>query len=510
VRIAASESGRDHRATPDRERTGMKVAVVGAGVGGLACAVRLAARGHDVVVFDAHDVGGMLASRVLTSSAGEFRFDTGPSLLTLPQVFEELFAATGAPLDAEVTLRRLDPSVRHVFPDGSTLDSGGTPDEFRRRVADAFGAGPARDWDRLIRRARRVWQASWQHVLTRPVTPGTLAALAWRIPDLAAVAPGRTLRGVGRSHLRDPRLRMLLERYATYTGSDPRRAPAALVSVLYAELAYGGWYVEGGLATLAQALLRRCEALGVRVHTGVRVASIDIRGGRAAGVRLADDSAVAADAVVANADLATVYGGLLPRPARMARLRERSLSGFVLLLGVRGPTRMAHHTVSFPTDYDAEFDALFGRNPRPVPDPAIFVTVPRDPAVHPAGFEAWTVLVNAPPHGAVDWDADAVADRYADAILSVLARRGVDVRDRLVVREVRTPADLERETFSLGGAIYGTPRHGPTGLLRPGNRSPLPGLYFVGGSVHPGGGLPMVALSAQIVADLVAVEARNS
>jgi phytoene desaturase len=501
------------------------VVVIGAGVGGLACAARLAAAGHRVTVLEQSDVvGGKLGRYERRTTEGLFRFDTGPSLLTLPQVFADLFVAAGSTLDNELDLVRLDPVIRHVFPDGVVLDSSSDPAEFSRRLARAFDARAADDWERLWRRATRVWDTSWRHVLQSTVdSPWSLARLAWRLGDLAAIGPGRTLRGLGRSYLSDPRLRVLLDRYATYTGSDPRRAPAALVAIPYAELQFGGWYVRGGLTMLADALVRRCEALDVTIRTGTAVTTIDTthqagavsvraslagggrRRGRVVGVRLADGSRVAADHVVANADALAVYENLLPTPRRARRLRQRSLAGFVLLLGVRGRTPgLAHHTVFFPPDYDAEFDQIFGSPPRPAEDPTIFVTVPDDPATRPAGHEAWFVLVNAPPQGPVNWRAPGLADAYADRVLATLAARGVDIRNRVLFREIRTPADLESATGTPGGAIYGTPSHGLTGLLRPPNRGPLPGLYLVGGSTHPGGGLPMVALSAAAVATRIA------
>ncbi|WP_432977326.1 phytoene desaturase family protein [Dactylosporangium sp. CA-233914] len=473
------------------------VVVVGAGVGGLSAAARLAAAGHEVTVFERAPVaGGKLGRHERASAAGTFRFDTGPSLFTLPQVAAELFAATGG---GGLDLVPLDPIVRHRFPDGSTLDSA-AGDAFAERIAAAFGAEAAADWRRLWRRAGRVWAASWRHVLTTPVdSPLRMAGLAWRLRDLAAIAPGRTLRGLGRTHLRDPRLRMLLERYATYTGADPRRAPAALLAIPYAELQYGGWYLRGGLGTLAGALLERCAALGVRVVTGAEVRSITIAGARAAGVVLADGASVPADVVVANADALHVYRDLLPRPRLARRLEARSLGGFVLLLGLRGRTPgLAHHTVFFPRDYDAEFDAIFGAPARPVRDPTVFVTAADDPLVRPDGHEGWFVLVNAAPQGAVDWPG--VADEYAERVLATLAARGVDVRERVLFRDVLTPADLQAATNSPGGAIYGTAGHG---LLRPPNRGAVPGLFLVGGSVHPGGGLPLVMLSAKIVADVI-------
>jgi phytoene desaturase len=494
------------------------IIVIGAGVGGLACAARLAAAGHRVTVLEQADrVGGKLGAYERHTGAGAFRFDTGPSLLTLPDVFAELFAATGSTLEQEVELVPLDPLVRHVFADGTVLDS--SPDEgvFIERITQVLGPAAARDWARFWRRAERIWTTSLRHVLRSPVdSPFSLGQLAWRLSDLAAIGPGRTLRGLGGAYLGDDRLRILLDRYATYTGSDPRRAPAALAAIPYAELRFGGWYLRGGLATLAEALRRRCLALGVdvvlkarvvRIRTARRVAG-RVGGRRVAGVDLADGTSRAATIVVANADAASVYRHLLPTPRRAARLVRRSLSGFVLLLGVRGRTPgQAHHTVYFGPRYDDEFDAIFGRPARPVADPTVFVTVADDPSVSPAGHESWFVLVNAPPHGpspsGVDWRASGLAEWYADHVINTLAVRGVDLRDRLLFRELRTPADLESATLTPGGAIYGTPCHGMGGLLRPANRSPIRGLYLVGGSSHPGGGLPMVALSAEIVAAMI-------
>jgi phytoene desaturase len=472
------------------------VVVVGAGVGGLAAAARLAAAGHRVVV---HERSATTGGKLARYARDGFTFDTGPSLLTLPQVFADL----ALPLAPEP----LDPVVRHVFPDGAVLDSSADPAVFAERIATVLGADAAADWRRFWRRAGRIWDASWHSVLQAPVRPATLAALAWRLDDLAAVAPGRTLRGLGLRYLRDPRLRMLLDRYATYTGADPRRAPAALAAIPYAELTYGGWYLPGGLATLADALLERCRALGVVVHTSSPVDAVCTAGARVTGVRLAGGGTVPADVVVADVDALTLYRDLLPTPARLARLADRSLAGFVLLLGVRGATpSLAHHTVFFPAYYDAEFDAVLGsaqRRARPADEPALFVTRALDPRVRPDGDEAWFVLVNAPRHGtgwsAVDWRRPGLAEAYRDHVLRLLAARGLDVRGRLRFAETRTPADLADATGAPGGAIYGT----AGALLRPGNEGPVDGLYLVGGSAHPGGGLPMVTLSAKIVADRI-------
>jgi phytoene desaturase len=484
-----------------------RVVVVGAGVGGLAAAARLAARGHRVAL---HERAGTHGGKLGEYRRDGFTFDTGPSLLTLPQVFTDLFAATGGPADLE--LEPVDPACGYRFADGTRVDLPFDPADVPAALDAALGPGTGRAWQAFHERSARLWDLVGEPVLHRPLRARDLARFGTRLRDLRVVAPWWTLRRLGERLLPDPRLRMWLDRYATYSGSDPRRAPSVLSVTPYVEQRFGAWWVRGGLRRLADALLDRCRALGVVVHLGSEVAEITTAGRRVSGVRLADGRVVPADVVVSDADARVLYHRLLRSPRALAaraalRRAPASVAGFVLLLALNGASGSGPaHRVWFPADYDAEFDALF-RRPAPVADPTVYVHAPADPALAPPGGEAWFVLVNAPVHdpaGGVDWDAPGLRERYADRVLDVLACRGADVRGRVRWREIRTPADLERDAAAPGGAIYGTASHGPlAAVARPANRSPIPGLFLVGGSAHPGGGLPIVALSAKIVAELV-------
>ncbi|PWD52496.1 phytoene desaturase [Serinibacter arcticus] len=511
-----------------------RVVVIGTGVGGLASAARLAALGHEVLVLEASDVvGGKLG----IYRRDGYTFDTGPSLVTMPQVVADLFAATGEPLGPEVglELERLEVACRYTFPDGTVLDLPGRREELAGALDAALGDGAGAQWTAFLAEAEKVWEVAEGPFLRSPIDSATIAELAASPSTLMTIAPWLSLRAFGARHLRDPRLRMMLDRYATYTGSDPRRAPSALATVPYAEQEYGSWYVPGGLRGLGEAVARRAVERGAEIRTGVRVARIVHAGGGVRGVVTADGEWIEADVVVANADASHVYGELLDGAAARAELRSLrratpSLSGFVLLLALEGlpaelRERAAHHRVLFPADYDDEFDSVFGvgrygwagprgGGPRPVESPTVYVTAPQDPAIVPggsAGLErgegAWFVLVNAPRHdpsAGADWDAPGLADAYARRILAVMAERGLDVRPHVRWMETRSPADLERATLAPGGSIYGTSSNGSSSAFqRPSNAGPLRGLYLVGGSSHPGGGLPLVTLSAEIVAGLV-------
>ena len=500
--------------------------VIGAGVGGLAVAIRLAARGKHVVLCEQADsVGGKLG---VHRQAG-FVFDTGPSLLTLPYVLDDLLAVAGVDRHDVLTFRRLDPVARYRFGDGTWFDAPAGSAEFEHAVED-LRPGNALQWRAFYDRAQRIWDVTRGPFLESAVTgPWGLVRQSVRVRDLATIAPHRTLRSLAEHYLEDPRLVSFVDRYATYTGSDPRQAPAALASVPFAERHFGAWYVDGGLRRIAEVLRDCCVSLGVDIRTRADVTELIVRGGRTAGVALADGTHIDATTVIANADAAHLYRDLVPAgTAQRSAVRalakvEPSLSGFVMCLGVRGPTPVtAHHTVLFPESYDDEFDSVFGRGgrslrrggrsaPRPADDPTIYISNPVDPAVRPSGHEAWFVLVNAPRHdpngpstAGVDWRAPGLAEEYAEVVMARLAVRGIDVREHVAFREIRSPADLADRTRADGGSIYGTSSNGPrAAFLRPSNRSPLPGLFLVGGSSHPGGGLPLVMLSAQITSGLI-------
>ena len=476
------------------------VVVVGAGVGGLAVAIRLAAtpgRRRVVVLERSPVVGG----KVRTWQAGGYSFDIGPSLLTVPQVFDELFAVAGTSLAAEVDLVRLDPQFDHRWPDGSRLvthdDPGATADAFHRFTPEGGAA-----WRRFDERGRRIWDVSVRTFFAGPMVGPLQLARRMRSPaDLVTIDPLRTLHRAATRSFDDPRLVQWAGRYATYSGSSPYRAPATLACIPHLESRFGCWYPVGGLGSLVGAMARVAESVGVEVRTSAEVAAIETTGGRVSGVRLTDDARLVAPVVVANTDAEHLYADLLPDARALARVRRAtpSTSAVVVAAGVRGVTPgQRHHTVWFSHDDRAEFAALEAG--RLADDPTVYACVSSvtDPTQAPAGCENWFLLVNAPP--GVDIDGAEQQRR----LLELLAARGVDLRPRLEVARTITPGELAALHRSPGGAIYGTSSNGRrAAFLRPPNIGARRGLYLVGGSSHPGGGLPLVATSARIVAHLV-------
>ena len=489
-----------------------RIVVIGAGIGGMATAARLSVKGHQVTIVEQSDQVGGKASAY---SRDGFVFDTGPSLITLPAVYRDLFLKTGTSLEDNVDLQPVEPGTSYRWSDGTRVTLPGVnPAAAATALGDALGGTAREDWLALIARAAEIWRITRKPFLESPLT-GTreLLALAKSPRDVRTVAPTTSLRGLGRKYLRDPRLRMLLDRYATYSGSDPRKAPAALSTIPYVEQTFGSWHIGGGVHKLADALAARCEERKVDILLNSDVTRIVLDEGKVRSVELSDGSHLEADIVVSNADASHLYGDLVSGNRADAALRQLrkatpSFSGFVMLLAIKGRTPdISHHNVWFPADYNAEFDAVF--KGRPATDPTIYACVPDDPLMRPdADHESWFVLINAPRHGhgknEFDWSQTDFANNYADRMVELLAERGTDLRNRILWRELITPADLEARTRAPGGSIYGTSSNGMrAAFLRPANTSPIEGLYLVGGSSHPGGGLPLVGMSAEIVAETI-------
>ena len=480
-----------------------RVVVIGAGIGGLVSAALLATRGLDVTVVEKEATPGGKVRRV---PVGRTFVDGGPTVFTLRSIFDELFDACGDNLDTRVSIRRAGILARHRWSEEQALDLHADPAASETAIGDFAGADAARGYRAFAAEARRIYE-----VLDRPFLQGSRVyppGLMWRIglhrmADLIAIRPYESLWSVLGQHFRDPRLRQLFARYATYCGSSPFRAPATLMLIAHVE-AQGVWLIEGGMSALADALAHLAAAQGARFRYGEPVAEIEARNGRATAVILGGGDRIAVDAVIANADPAAlasgVFGAAGTRAVRPYPARDRSLSALTWLMTARcRGVSLTRHNVFFSGDYPAEFaDLADGRVPE---RPSVYVcALDRDENTEPGGPERLQIIVNAPAIGDTHAFTPEEIDRCTRRMLERLKACGLEL-DVTAPPVVATPTDFEHLFPSTGGALYGRASHGwAASFLRQSARTRIPGLYCAGGSTHPGAGVPMAALSGRLAA----------
>lgn len=475
------------------------VIVIGAGIGGLAAACDLAAGGVQVTLLERHARPG---GKMRQISVGDALIDSGPTVFTMRWIFDDLFAALGESLDDHLRLLPVDRLARHSWLDGSQLDLFADVDRSIGAIADFAGAAEARAYRRFVDQSQSIFE-TLDHSFMRTQKPGPVGlalSLGLRgLPRLLATRPFISLwKELGRI-FGDPRLRQLFGRYATYCGSSPFAAPATLMLIAHAERA-GVWLVEGGMQRLADTLAEVARNHGATTHFNTHVERLEIRSGRVTGVTLGDGQTLAADAVVFNGDTAALADGRLGRAATAAAKgrKEPSLSAMTWsMLAQPQGFDLAHHTVFFSNDYREEFDSLFTRHTVSA-TPTVYVCAQdRGPGRQAAGAERIFCLINAPARELSASEAE-LFERYTFDCLRGHGLMLADVDERSVRT---TPADFARLFPATRGALYGRPTHGWNGsFARPGARARIRGLYFAGGSVHPGPGVPMTAMSGRLAA----------
>jgi diapolycopene oxygenase len=497
------------------------VAVIGGGLGGLAAACVAAARGHRVTLYDKN---AWLGGKAAVLHEGGFRFDMGPTILTVPAVLARIFAEAGRDLNDYLDLRRLDPQWRCFFDDGARIDLV----ENIPAMADAMdrfapGSGAGEGYRRFQEISAHLHDVSNRFFFWKPVedlfdtidiranlNPATLR-------DVLSLRMGSSVAGTIRGKVKDGRLAQMLDHFVQYVGSSPYGAPAVLCAIAHMQAAEGVWYPMGGTRAVAEALTRLAGELGATVRPGTDVRELSVENGAVAGLVTADGAVARYDSVISNMDSVRTYRELVGGEVgeRYARKDlEPACSGVVLYLGLdRRYDHLLHHDFVFSRDPEEEFDWIYRRG-EPAPDPTCYIAAPSatDPGVAPAGGEALYVLVHTPylrPHH--DWSR--MLAPYRRTILDKLKRTAglADIESRIVVERHLTPQDIHDRYRVLNGAIYGLASHGRfLGAFKPGNRSrEVRGLYLAGGSAHPGPGMPMVMMSGWIAADALDADLRG-
>ncbi len=481
-----------------------RVVVIGAGVGGLVAALQLARRGLAVTLLEAADAPGGKMRQPLVDGAP---IDSGPTVFTMRWIFEQIYASAGVRLEDELDLTPLPVLARHAWAADERLDLFADPALSRDAIARFAGPVEANRFTQFCRQARAVYDAL-EGPFIRSQAPTLFSMqgdLGLRgLAVLASLGPMRNLWGALGKHFQDPRLQQLFARYATYCGSSPWQAPATLMLVTQVELD-GVWSVRGGMHALAQSLARLAERHGVRLRYGARVRQIELAGARTTGVLLADGERIAADSVVFNGDRSALGEGLLGDAVRAGAAPvapdQRSLSA--LTWSVHAATSgfpLERHNVFFQPDYRREFDDIF-RHSRLPATPTVYVCA-QDRGINVGAPERdrLLVLVNAPSTARRQL-TEAEIEACETQSFSLLRRHGLTL-ERTAQNTLRTtPADFQRMFPGSAGALYGMATHGwMSAFQRPGAASPIAGLYLAGGSVHPGPGVPMAAMSGQLAA----------
>jgi 1-hydroxycarotenoid 3,4-desaturase len=489
------------------------VAIIGAGIGGLVAALELARAGFAVTLLERQPHPGGKMREVETAGR---QIDAGPTVFTMRWVFDRIFSDAGTTLADHLTLKPLERLARHAWSDSERLDLFADVERSADAIGKFAGAAEAQGFRDFCRRARNVY-ATLEEPFIRSAQP-TAVSLALGaglkgLGDLWWISPFTTLSRALEDHFRDSRLRQLFGRYATYCGSSPYLAPATLMLVAHVEQE-GVWVIEGGLYRLAQVLSDLAIKAGATVRYGADVAEVLTSGGKATGVRLATGEQISADAVVVNADSAAVADGLLGRNITSAVSRlpksQRSLSAMTwAMTAATDGFPLVRHNVFFSRNYAAEFDDIFQRSRVPT-EPTVYVCAQDrgdDGLISDTGPERLLVLINAPANGDSHTFPEAEIASCAERTFAQLARSGLRINRAAGAPVVTTPEIFNRLFPATGGALYGGASHGwAASFSRPSARSRIPGLYLAGGSVHPGPGVPMAALSgwlaaAHIVAD---------
>jgi diapolycopene oxygenase len=505
----------------------VRAGIVGGGLGGLAAACTLAARGHQVVLFEKSAwLGGKAA--VLTEAG--FRFDMGPTILTMPNVLRRIFAEAGRDLDDYLDLVPLDPQWRCFYEDGAVLDLHANLERMAQALERFTPDGAAAAGYRsFMRFAARMHSISGRFFFGRSIG-GMRDMVDWSagfkpklLADVLAMRMGRSVAVTVRRHVPDRRVAQMLDHFTQYVGSAPDQSPAVLCGIASMQTTEGVWYPRGGVGAVPRALVRLATELGVefRPGTGVRRLLVNEAKQAVTGIETEAGEQCNFDVVVANADVVRTHRELLgsaPKAAKRFERRRRyepACSGVVLYLGLdRAYEHLLHHNFVFSRDPEEEFAAIYQRG-EPAIDPTCYVCAPTrsDTATAPPGGEALYVLVHTPylrPHH--DWSK--LLPAYRRTILDKLARcAGMpDIASRIRYEASLTPQDIHERYRVLNGAIYGLASHGKwTGAFKPANRSlDLRGLYFAGGSAHPGPGMPMALMSGWIAADVVDGDVRGA
>lgn len=472
---------------------------------GLATACRLAAQGFQVEIFEANSYPG---GKLTTLEKDGFRFDAGPSLFTLPELVDDIFKACNRNPRLYFDYHKLEESCRYFFEDGLSVTAHADRDLLVEEFSKKFGVQKEKI-ERYLNNSEELYNSTarifLENALNRFSTwlSKDVAKALLKLPKMGLL---KSLHQFNATALQEPRLVQLFDRYATYNGSNPFRAPGILSTIPHLELNKGAYYPVGGMHSITQALVKLAFDLGVKIHFNSRVDSILTEGQNVIGIR-SNGEHFNADVVVSNMDVYFTYKTLLQKkiPKRIER-EERSSSALIFYWGIRHSFKqLGLHNIFFAKDYEHEFNTLFNEN-RVADDPTVYVNITskHTPTDAPSGCENWFVMVNVPPNNGQPWD-DLIKTTRASIITKLSRQLSMEIEPLIGNEEILDPRLIESRTSSYQGSLYGTSSNSRIAafMRHPNASSSFKNLFFVGGSVHPGGGIPLCLHSAAIASDLI-------
>lgn len=484
----------------------LEAVVIGAGIAGIASAIRLAVKGYSVTVFEANNYPGGKLSEIIQ---GGYRFDAGPSLFTMPQYVDELFALAGKDPKAYFSYRKLDEVCNYFWEDHTKLTAYADLNKFAQEVADKTNS-ESKEVLKYFNKSKDIYEITHHiflekslHLLNSYTNLNTFKSVL-RFGEIDAF---RTMAKANQSFFTDKKMTQFANRFATYNGSNPYEAPATLNVIPHLEQHFGAYFPEGGMFNITKSLVALAEDLGVFFNYNTKVDEIVVDNKKIKGI-IVNNEQIPADVIVSNMDIYFTYKNLLKNEKQPKKIlkQERSSSALIFYWGIKKEFKeLGLHNIFFSNNYKDEFDAIF-KHQTIHHDPTVYINISSkfNSSDAPTGCENWFTMINVPNNSGQDWDV-LIKEARAHIIKKLNTNLGVNLTDLIESESILDPRLIEQKTSSFKGSIYGTSSNGKfAAFLRQANFSKqIKNLYFVGGSVHPGGGIPLALLSAKIVGEMI-------
>ena len=488
-----------------------KICVIGAGLGGLSAAIRLANKGFEVDLYEQNNTPGGKAGEINESG---YRFDTGPSLLTMPQVLGDLFSECNENVDDYLKINRLDLICKYFYPDKSIINAYSDFKKFGEEI-DQMTSDNSESLNKYLNHCKTIYELVGDLFLTKDLSSVSTyinSKALYTLLNIKKIDAFRTMNEANESFFKDKRLVQLFNRYATYNGSNPYLAPATLNIIPHVEYNLGSYIPEGGIYAITKSLYKLAQKKGVNIFLNQKVDEIILENNEAKSIKI-NDNIVKYDKIVSNVDVNHTFQKLINdnqnREAKRYITKTPSFSGLVFYWGIKKEfSELETHNIMFSKDYKKEFEDLFD-NKKIHDDPTAYIYISSKLNTNdaPAGKENWFVMVNAPFIQNQNWETEVNLARY-NVIKKINKFLSTDIESLIEFEKVLSPVDIQNRTGSYLGSIYGISSNDKfAAFMRQSNKSKtIKNLYFCGGSAHPGGGIPLVFLSGKIVSDIIQKE----